>query len=621
MCRRWLMVFLCCVASVASAAQATRSVMAMSGTESGEPAGFDAAQSAALFVGIRQFTNDPDLTEVRYAADDAVDLAFAFAMGRSVPTVPPDRVALALSGEPQKPESRERLEKLRAAGASVHPAAQTDILTLLERQARLAGKQGILVVSFATHGFSAEGEHYLVASSSLLPHKETSLSLSKILDITTASDAMRSLIFLDACRRRMTSGLRDADADARSAAPLIDALGRAHGHVVFSAATRGSYAFDDEERRNGVFTAALLDGLQCSAAGDARGLITVQSLADYVNERVLTWVRKHRDSKAAGGIQLTTDNDSRSMPVALCDANMHGAPAELAPGSARGRALVDRAGTPVDSEPALVQAVESSFQVFNAAGVRLWGGTVRGKVEHAELADLDRDGHGEVVVGVGGEGEDVGKILVFNSDGVPRWSRDTTTTFNYDSARSGRLAVRTFTTGDLFRKGKRQIVTLSLDSQGWFPSRLCVFDHDGTLLSSYWHPGHLHHVVIGAPTERDEPRIIVSGVNNDLRGPLRLDGYVSTVFVLDPKRVAGEAPPYAGASQRGTELWYGVILPPNQVIERLQILDSNQDGVNEISVWSASKNVFYLTFGGQLLSIARGDGAVTLGKFYLLRTK
>ncbi|MBV9493533.1 MAG: hypothetical protein JOZ54_04760 [Acidobacteria bacterium] len=93
-----------------------------------ESSPFDPAQSTALFVGVRTFAEESELAEVRYAVDDAIDLAYALAIDRSAPLVLPSRVALALSGEPQKATSRERLRELKAAGAKVYPARNEDIL-------------------------------------------------------------------------------------------------------------------------------------------------------------------------------------------------------------------------------------------------------------------------------------------------------------------------------------------------------------------------------------------------------------------------------------------------------------------------------------------------------------
>ncbi|HXA18706.1 MAG TPA: caspase family protein [Thermoanaerobaculia bacterium] len=611
-----LMAALWSAAAVPMAAQEPRSA-AVTEPERGAARGFDPEQSAALFIGVRHFTHDTSLSEVRYAADDAVDLAYALAEDRAVPLVKPGRVVLALSGEPQKPESREHLVALTKDGAKVYPAGQNDIISQLDAQSGLVGPKGVFIVSLATHAYVADGQLRLLASGSLLRHHETSLTTTTLFDIVSNSVAPRSLIFIDACRERLSSDTRGAP----DTVPFLKAMSAATGQVVFYGAAPGRYAYDDDSRRNGVFTAALLDGLRCSATADEHGLITVNALADFVNDRVLTWLKAHRDSRATQGIQVTIDRGSGGMALAVCRATANNAvPNELVRNLKDAvAALFAYMQTTASSEAASVRAAENSFEVFNTAGIRIWNGLVKGTVAHAEVADLDGDGHAEIIVGVGGSGDDAGKILVYGSHSEMRWSADTTATFNYDSGRSGKLAVRAFATGDLFLNGRREVVALSVDSQGWYPSRLCIFDSGGSLVASYWHPGHLHHVAIAMETAHDTPRIIVSGVNNDLRALLHLDGYINTVFVLDPHDVAGEAPPYFGRLRTGSQLWYGFILPANDTVERIEIVDRDHKGRNEISIWMASHNVFYIGFGGELRSLGSADGAMPGAEFHLLR--
>src|SRR5258708_4594744 len=62
-------------------AQSSRSVQRVADAQrDASPATFDPAQSAGLFVGVRRFANDSELAEVRYAVDDAADLAFTLAL-------------------------------------------------------------------------------------------------------------------------------------------------------------------------------------------------------------------------------------------------------------------------------------------------------------------------------------------------------------------------------------------------------------------------------------------------------------------------------------------------------------------------------------------------------------
>ncbi|MFL6246471.1 MAG: caspase domain-containing protein [Thermoanaerobaculia bacterium] len=277
-----------------------------------------ASESAALFVGVRDFVYDDTLTEVKYGVDDAVDLAYVLAIERTPQLVDPKRIVLALSGDPQKPQSQRNLDALIGAGATRRPAAQSDVLTLLEQQARAVGRNGVLIVAFATHGINHEGTQYLLTASSLLQHRETGVTETKIREIVSQARVARALILIDACRQSLTSDTRNGKPDPRSAAALLRALGDVHGLSVFSAAAPGQYAYDDEARRNGVFTAAVIEGLQCRAATDDRGYVTIDTLRDYVEQQVLSWVQKHRDPNAKQATQLQSEGRSSTMPLAVC---------------------------------------------------------------------------------------------------------------------------------------------------------------------------------------------------------------------------------------------------------------------------------------------------------------
>src|SRR5258708_1219026 len=118
------------------ALRSARSVTPLPGPPAVELPAFNPEQSAALFVGVRKFTHH-QIVDIPYAVDDAVDLAYVFALDRRVKLVPANRVILALSGRPAKPESQQRLIELEQAGAMVEPAHPSDILALLHRQAAL----------------------------------------------------------------------------------------------------------------------------------------------------------------------------------------------------------------------------------------------------------------------------------------------------------------------------------------------------------------------------------------------------------------------------------------------------------------------------------------------------
>ncbi|HEX3579600.1 MAG TPA: caspase family protein [Thermoanaerobaculia bacterium] len=281
-------------------------------------AAFDPAQSVALFVGIRSFRDDETLQSVPYAVDDAIDLAYVFTLDPRVALVRPNRVVLALSDEtPRKELSKRRLGELKRNGATVVAATQSQILKLLNRQAGLAGADGIFIVSFATHGFSDDGAQYLMTTNSLLREINTTIPTARVLDLVAASNATRSLILIDTCRERVRRQ-RSTVPEPLSAAPLIQGMALTVGQVVLYGAAAGRWAYDDDLRQNGVFTGAVLDGLQCRAGIDASGFVTINELAEAVERNVLRWIRANRDPTIRNATQTNIDGAARTMPLAMC---------------------------------------------------------------------------------------------------------------------------------------------------------------------------------------------------------------------------------------------------------------------------------------------------------------
>jgi len=154
------------VAAIAGIAMwQTRSVRAENQAADVAPGTFNPEESVGFFVGVSELTV-PGVGNVPFAADDAVDLAHFLALDQRVSLLLPSRVVIALSGLPKKEESRARLLELRQAGATIVSADAATIRTELQRQATLAGKHGLFLVSLATHGFLQDDIHYILGRTS-----------------------------------------------------------------------------------------------------------------------------------------------------------------------------------------------------------------------------------------------------------------------------------------------------------------------------------------------------------------------------------------------------------------------------------------------------------------------
>lgn len=287
--------------------------------------GFTAADSVGLFVGVRSFVNfdgkaSSRLAGIPYAVDDAVDLAHVFSL--ELKLVPPDRVTLALSGTPQKPRSQESLKQLLEAGARQTNARFTTLLGLIEQTRKGAGPNGLAILTFATHGYTSAGTFRILGEDSSPTALDlTGLPVERITDVTATATAPRQLLLIDACRERIAA-TRAVGADPGTALTkeFARALHDATGTAVLCATTAGGYSYDDSTRENGVFTAAIIEGLRGAAGSDPRGFVTPSTLAEFVDREVRTWVSKNRPEHVtvSRGISYTTDDlRSGGMPLAV----------------------------------------------------------------------------------------------------------------------------------------------------------------------------------------------------------------------------------------------------------------------------------------------------------------
>lgn len=452
---------------------------------------FDPRQSAALFVGVREFTS---AEPVRFAIDDAIDLAYVFALGRHVRLVPPGRVVVVLSGRPPvKPESRARLRALRENGADIRYGADAAaIAAALREQTRLAGRDGLLVVSIAAHGLLRDGNGYVLGTSSMVHDTSTMLSVTEMLETIASSRAQRSLVFIDACRERLQSGTRSVLAGVMSSAPLLPGLNRRRGQAVFYAAAAGKVAYDDPIARNGVFTSAVIDGLKCGAPKN-HDCVTADTLAGHVERYVKTWIREHRDPSVGSATQSSIDGDARNMPLVRC-------------------------GGPPPSGPDHVTFAGTTIRAFSDRDELLWQADAGSTVVHAEAVDLDADGWCEVVYATRDS------VAALDDTGKPLWTAGEP------------MTLRAVVSGDLYRQRTRQVVAIW---NGEHSSRLSVYTADGTRRNAVDDVLRFDRVTIARASNRHAPKIVVTSGN--------------IVLAFDPKKLASGKPLWAGRVSPGSE--------------------------------------------------------------------
>jgi hypothetical protein len=235
----------------------------------------DWTQSAAVFIGIETFVAEGAPPDVRYAADDATDLAWLFA--KELPSLlPSDRIDLLLSGRPHKRVSLEHLLVLQREGSVVGTGIGADaIYAHIRESATNVGPDGVFILTIATHGYTTDGGHVLLTPDATTSNLK-SVVLNRMLDAIPPGHGRRVLLFVDACRKPY------APAPARQ----FEDLQFPGDYAIFAASEPGGYARANDAIQNGNFTSAVLAGLAGGAAPDIDGYITPSTLGTFVSGHV-----------------------------------------------------------------------------------------------------------------------------------------------------------------------------------------------------------------------------------------------------------------------------------------------------------------------------------------------
>lgn len=420
------------------------------------PRDFDPAQSAALFVGVSHFTSGKGM-DVPFAVDDAVDLAYMFTFDSRAGTIPFDRVVLVLSGEPRNPQSKQWLEELRRARVKIIQNATTrTIQEYLQKQADVAGPNGVLIVSVASHGFMDEGVPYVLGSSSRLHDPRGSLAVTEIADVAEESKAQRSLLLIDACRDRYVEGTRGSTGGDPADASFYNRMERAQGQAILSAV---GIAYDDFKTQNGGFTRFVLEGLECNAAR-TRGVVTAENLAPYVERNLLRWIRENRNPRVRTASVATIEGSAGNMPLARCEGPLLGPVV---------RASID--GT--------------SVLALGHDGKQLWSHDLGTKVAQTDTFDIDGDRHREILTLAGN------RLTVLDDRNKPLWPFDADT------------PLRAFAVGPEYHKATSQIAVLSA-------TRITLLDSNGAVVAQREHHGEFKHIAFGRRSSLNVSQVVAA---------------------------------------------------------------------------------------------------------------
>lgn len=228
------------------------------------PAPDDDPSLYVLAMGITRYRDSALSAGVKYAASDAVAVA--------------DRLRAAGAGLFKELVVRSLLDE------DVVIAKITEVFKELAQRIR---PTDVFVLYAAGHGTAREGEYFFVPADLDYQNEEAltarSLSGTKLQQLLATIPATKSVVILDTCSsgafadRPATRDLGDKAAIAR--------LMKTTGRVVLASAAHDQEALEGYDG-HGVFTYALLDGLQGKADSDRDRTVEVDELAEHLSNMV-----------------------------------------------------------------------------------------------------------------------------------------------------------------------------------------------------------------------------------------------------------------------------------------------------------------------------------------------
>ena len=232
--------------------------------------------------------------------------------------------------------------RVEDSGATLEGVARA-----LGEVARQARRQDVFIMYAAGHGGMTACDdaernseyHLLTYRATLLSHRQMcleALGMGRLTKLLRAIHADKKLLILDTCQSGgAATGATLVAMRGSAAAEAIKRLARAEGLAVLAASKPNQAALETKQLGHGLFTYALLEGLQGAAAPRGENDVSVYSLITYVDRRLPALAREY----AGGDQEANYSTQGADFPVFSFKSSdsplVNGAVAPTAPSAAQ----------------------------------------------------------------------------------------------------------------------------------------------------------------------------------------------------------------------------------------------------------------------------------------------
>lgn len=261
------------------------------------------SENAGLFVGINDFTRDPEIRPLRFAVHDAIELAYLFVV--ELKLIPARNCVLAISGKPSNKVVEQHLATLKQMGVREVGATKSDVLAECFTLSRTARKKSdLLVASFSSHGFDDKRIAYVMPSDgfrALLD--ESGIKLNSVEEQMKKSAAGHRLLLVDACQERLGADARAVGDRGRAMSPdFVEMLRNPTGQAKLASCSVNEFSYEHSQLGgvgHGLFSYAVLEALRGGATPDADKLVKLQGVLAYVKDYVREWIDNQNRLRSA----------------------------------------------------------------------------------------------------------------------------------------------------------------------------------------------------------------------------------------------------------------------------------------------------------------------------------
>lgn len=226
----------------------------------------------AVIVGVNEY-DDPNILPLKYAVSDAQAL-YDLLTDPNQGGFERDNVILLTDDTEPMPTRTEILRALTTLRKAVSP---TDTVFL----------------SFSGHGIEQDGIAYLIPRDGVLDIlADEAISMERFYQ--AFGKASVQVAFLDACHSGI-SPPGGKNTDERMGKRMADSIfADATGRVVLSSCYINEKSWEYPEKKHGVFSYFLLEGLKGKADSGGDGYVTVSEVNSYVTQKVKAWAFQNR---------------------------------------------------------------------------------------------------------------------------------------------------------------------------------------------------------------------------------------------------------------------------------------------------------------------------------------